>query len=220
MDKSKKRAPSRKEVVQFMVEEACPYRFEYVKDSQPLRVSIERKTIYVNEDVLMNVVEDLVKAGLDWKEVMRKNLQHEKAHEKFFKWNRKWGVGAEYYGWLASYLTDIVIDKIYFAKDNNYQKWLLADSRHAFESISKEIWSLFPTVTSRPHFLYNQAAYWVAMGAVTSDEASDLYPEKADYITEISQLFNDIKSEEDLEWVFPEAKRIYLKKILSHQTSP
>jgi len=55
---------------------------------------------------------------------MRKNLQHERAHEKFFKWNLKWaalGGTAESYGWLASYLTDIVIDKIYYAKDGNYQ---------------------------------------------------------------------------------------------------
>jgi hypothetical protein len=194
-----------------MIREAYPYRFEYVKDMQPLRVSIERRVIYVNEEVLMSVVEDLVKAGLDWKEVMRKNLQHEKAHEKFFKWNRKWGVGAQDYGWLASYLTDIVIDKIHFAKDSNYRKWLLADSRHAFKSISKEIWDLFPTVASRAHFLYNQAAYWVAIGAITLDEAADLYPEKADYITEMSQLFNKIKNEEDLEWAFPKAKEIYLK---------
>jgi hypothetical protein len=211
MDKKNMHVPSRKEVSQFMVQESHPYRFEYVKDIQPLRVSIERKTIYVNEDVMMDVVEELVKATIDWKEVMRKNLLHEKAHEKFFKWNRKWGVAAEDCGWLASYLTDIVIDKIHFAENSNYRKWLLADSRHAFESISKEIWNLFPTVTSRARFLYNQAAYWVSIGAITVDEAADLYAEKADYIVEMLQLFNKIKTEEDLEWAFPKAKEIYTK---------
>lgn len=34
----------------------------------------------------------------------------------------------------------------------------------------------------RPHFLYNQAVYWVATRAITLDEATNLYPEKADYI--------------------------------------
>jgi hypothetical protein len=211
MDKKNMHVPSRKEVFQFMVQESHPYRFEYVKDIQPLRVSIERKTIYVNEDVMMGVVEELVKATLDWKGVMRKNLLHEKAHEKFFKWNRKWRIGAEDCGWLASYLTDIVIDKIYFTKNSNYRKWLLADSRHTFESISKEIWDLFPIVASRARFLYNQAAYWVSVGAITLDEAADLYAEKADYIVEMSQLFNKIKTEEDLEWAFPKAKEIYTR---------
>jgi hypothetical protein len=142
---------------------------------------------------------------------MRKSLLHEKAHEKFFKWNRKWRIGAEDCGWLASYLTDIVIDKIYFTKNSNYRKWLLADSRHTFESISKEIWDLFPIVASRARFLYNQAAYWVSVGAITLDEAADLYAEKADYIVEMSQLFNKIKTEEDLEWAFPKAKEIYTR---------
>jgi hypothetical protein len=58
-DKKNMQVPSRKEVFQFMVQKSHPYKFEYVKDSQPLRVSIERKTIYVNEDVLMVVVEEL-----------------------------------------------------------------------------------------------------------------------------------------------------------------
>lgn len=206
--------PSRKEIYKFMIREARPYKFEYVKDNQPLRVGVERKTIYINENVLLTTIKQLVEAELDWKEVMRKNLQHEKAHEKFFKWNLKWaasGADAESYGWLASYLTDYVIDRIYYAEDKNYQKWLLADSRHAFESIRKEIWDLFPTIDLRPHFLYNQTAYWVAIGAITLDEALGLYPEKANYIMELLQLFNKIKSEQDLDWAFKEAKRHYLK---------
>jgi len=200
-----------------MSKESKPYKFEYVKDPQPLRVSIDRKTIYVNREVLMNVIKGLVKAGLDWKGIMRKNLTHEKAHEQYYKWNLKWGVAATEYGWLASYLTDIVIDKIHLKDNARYQKWLLADSRHAFETTRKDIWSLFPTVAMRPHFLYNQAAYWVTIGAITLDEATNLYPERADYIIEMSELFKRIKSEEDLEWAFPEAKGIYLKKIFSHQ---
>ena len=68
----------------------------------------------------------------------------------------------------------------------------------------------------RPHFLYNQAAYWVTIGAITLDEATNLYPEMADYIVEIAELFKKIKSEQDLEWVFPKAKGIYLKRIASH----
>jgi hypothetical protein len=214
MGKAKPNMPSRKEVFKFLTREARPYKFEYVKDNQPLRVSVERKTIYINENVLLTTIKQLVNAGLDWKEVMRKNLRHEKAHEKFFKWNLKWaasGAGAESYGWLASYLTDYVIDKIYYAKDQNYQKWLLADSRHAFESLRKEVWDLFPTIASRPHFLYNQAAYWIVIGAITLDEALKLYPEKTSYIVELLQLFNKIKSEQDLEWAFTEAKRLYLK---------
>lgn len=214
MGKIKNKMPSRKEIFKFMVREARPFKFEYVKDNQPLRVSVERRTIYINENVLLTTIKQLVEAGLNWKEVMRKNLQHEKAHEKFFKWNLKWaasGAGAESYGWLASYLTDYVIDRIYYAKDENYQKWLLADSRHTFESLRKEIWDLFPTVDLRPHFLYNQAAYWVAIGAITLDEALKLYPEKTTYIMELLQLLKRIKSEQDLEWAFTEAKRLYLK---------
>jgi hypothetical protein len=209
------RLPSKMEVFKFMTQEASPYAFEYVKDIQPLRVSVDRKVVYVNERVLMDVIKDLINDGLDWREVMKKNLQHEKAHEKFFKWNQKWGVGARECGWLASYLTDIVIDKIYFAKDANYRKWLLADSRHAFKSISNEIWSIFPLVDSRAHFLYTQAAYWIAIGAVTLDEATELYPEKALYVTELSQLFNKIKNEEDLEWAFPKAKKMYFENFLT-----
>jgi len=203
-----------------MVREAHPFKFEYVKDNQPLRVSVERKTIYINENVLLTTIKELVEAGLDWKEVMRKNLQHEKAHEKFFKWNLKWaasGAGAESYGWLASYLTDYVIDRIYYVNDENYQKWLLADSRHAFESLRKEIWDLFPTIDLRPHFLYNQAAYWVAIGAISLGEALSLYPEKADYIVGLIQLFKKIRSEEDLDWAFIEAKKLFLKHF-SHVT--
>jgi len=69
--------------------------------------------------------------------------------------------------------------------------------------------AIFPTVSSRAHFLYSQAACWVAVGAITLDEAADAYPEKADYITEMFQLFNKIEREEDLEWAFPKAKEIY-----------
>jgi len=209
--------PSQKELWKFMFKESKPYKFEFVKDIQPLRVSIDRKTIYVNEKVLMNVVKDLVKAGLDWKEVMRKNVMHEKAHEQYYEWNREWKVPAREYGWLASYLTDVVIDKIHFKNNAHYQKWLLKDSRFAFEEMRRDIWSLFPTVSMRPHFLYNQAAYWVATGAITLDEVADLYPEKADYIVQMSGLFEKIKSEEDLVWAFSEAKKIYLKNF-SHRS--
>ena len=213
MAPQKSQMPSRTEVLEFMTRESRPYTFEYSKDMQPLRVSIERKTIYVNANVLMDVIRGLIKSNLDWKEIMRKNLLHEKAHENFFKWNKKWNVAAKEYGWLPSYLTDIVIDKIFYAKNATYQKWLLADSRHAFENIKKEIWSLFRTIDERPHFLYNQAAYWVAMGAVTLDEVTNLYPERADYVFQISELFKRIESEQDLEWAFPEAKSVYLKGI-------
>jgi len=37
-----------------------------------------------------------------------------------------------------------------------------------------------------------------------------VYPEKADYITEMFQLFNKIEREEDLEWAFLKAKEIHL----------
>jgi thiamine monophosphate synthase len=66
-------------------------------------------------------------------------------------------------------------------------------------------------VDERPHFLYNQAACWVAIGAITLDEAASLYAEKADYIVEMSQLFIRVKKEEDLEWAFTQAKMIYFK---------
>jgi len=208
-----KYCPSHEEVRQFMTEESKPYRFEFVKEIQPLRISIERRVIYVNKEVLMRVIRDLVRADLNWKEVMRKNLMHEKAHERYYKWNLKWGVAAAEHGWIASYLTDIVIDKIHFKNNTRYQKWLLADARHAFETLRRDIRSLFPIVAMRPHFLYTQAAGWVAMGVITLDEATDLYPEKTDYIVEMSQLFKKIKSEEDLEWAFPKARRIYLEKM-------
>ncbi|MEM2806857.1 MAG: hypothetical protein QXK86_08430 [Candidatus Bathyarchaeia archaeon] len=214
MREMKQKMPSRKEVFKFMVREAQPYKFEYVKENQPLRVNIEKKLIYVNEQVLLSVIRDLISDGLDWKEVMKKNLKHEKAHEKFFEWNLKWassGGSAESYGWLASYLTDIVIDKIYYANDSQYQKWLITDSRHAFNITKRDLWKLFPNLHNRPPFLYNQAAYWVAIGAITLEEATELYPEKADYITELSQLFKKIKSEKDLEWAFPQAKALFFK---------
>ena len=213
MTKSEKGIPSRKQVFDFVIAQSHPYRFEYVKDMQPLRVSVERKVIYVNEKVLMDVIRRLVRDRLDWKEIMRKNIQHEKAHEIFFKWNIKWGAGATDYGWLPSYLTDIVIDRIYFAKDARYQKALIADSRHAFKEIKNDIWNIFPTVSSRAHFLYNQAAYWVTIGAITLDEAADLYPEKIDYLVEMSKLFSKIRNEDDLEWAFPQAKMIYFRSL-------
>lgn len=213
MNGTKLRLPSRKEAFKFMAQEASPYKFEYAKDVQPLRVSVDRKVIYINEKTLMNLIKDLVNDNLDWKEVMKRKLRHEKAHEKFFKWNQEWGVGGKEYGWLASYLTDIVIDRIYFAKDANYRRWLLADSRHGFKGISKEIWRIFPVVDSRAHFLYNQAAYWIAIGAITLGEAIELYPEKTLYVTEMSQLLNKIKNEEDLEWAFPRAKKMYIENF-------
>ena len=214
MKKLKQEMPSRKEVFKFMTKESQPYKFEYVKEKQPLRVNVGKKVIYVNEQVLLSVIKDIINAGLDWKEVMRKNLKHEKAHEKFFEWNLKWassGGRAESYGWLASYLTDIVIDKLYYANDSQYQKWLIADSRHAFNITKRDLWELFPNPHNRPPFLYNQAAYWVAIGAITLEEATELYPEKADYIIELSQLFSRIKSEKDLEWAFPQAKALFFK---------
>ena len=205
--------PSEKEVLKFMRRESKPYKFECSKDIQPLRVNVERKIIYVNRKVLMNVISDLVKHSLDWKNVMRKSLLHEKTHEKYQKWIYKWGVGAVSYGWLPSYLIDIVIDKIHFKDNERYQKWLLADSRHAFKDIKKNLRKLFPRVSDRPHFLYNQAAYWVATDAVTLDEVANLYPEKADYIVQMSRLFDRIKNEQDLEWAFPQAKRLHLENF-------
>jgi hypothetical protein len=213
MTESKKDIPSKKQVLDFMIAQSHPYRFEYAKDIQPLRVSVERKVIYVNEKVLMDVIRRLVKDGLDWKEIMRKNTQHEKAHERFFKWNIKWGVSAADYGWLASYLTDIVIDKIYFAEDASFQKALIADCKHAFKEIKRDIWSIFPTASARAPFLYTQAAYWVTIGAITLDEASDLYPEKIDFIVQMSHLFSKVANENDLEWAFPQAKMIYFRSF-------
>jgi len=206
---TRKGTPSRKEIFDFMIGESRPYGFEYVRDMQPIRVSVDRRAIYVNEEFLIKVIRKLARAGLDWKQVMRKNIKHEKAHERYLKWNLRWGVSATEHGWLASYLTDIVIDKMHFASDKDFQKWLILDSRHVYEDTAGELWKRFPTLSSRPHFLYNQAAYWVAIGAITLDEAADAYPEKADYITEMFQLFNKIEREEDLEWAFPKAKEIY-----------
>jgi hypothetical protein len=68
-----------------------------------------------------------------------------------------------------------------------------------------------PKSILKSSILYNQAAYWVSVGAITLDEAADLYAEKADYIVEMSQLFNKIRTEEDLEWAFPKAKEIYAR---------
>lgn len=48
--------PSEKEVLKFMRRESKPYKFEFAKDIQPLRVNVERKIIYVNKDVLMNEI--------------------------------------------------------------------------------------------------------------------------------------------------------------------
>jgi hypothetical protein len=205
--------PSDNELWKFMRKQSKPYKFEFARDIQPLRVSVERKIIYINKEVLTTVIAELVKHGLDWKEIMRKNLLHEKTHEKYQKWIYKWGVGAVSYGWLPSYLIDIVIDKIHFKDDERYQKWLLADSRHAFKDIKKNLRKLFPRVPDRPHFLYNQAACWVATDAVTLDEVANLYPEKADYIVQMSRLFDRIKNEQDLEWAFPQAKRFYLENF-------
>lgn len=213
MTNSEKGIPSPKQVLDFVIAQSRPYAFEYVESMQPLRVSVERKVIYVNEKVLMDVIKGFVKDRLDWKEIMRKSIQHEKAHEMFFKWNIKWGASATNCGWLPSYLTDIVIDRIYFAKDVRYQKALIADSRHAFKEIKNDIWSIFPTVPSRAHFLYNQAAYWITIGAVTLDEAADLYPEKIDYVAEMTQVFSRIRSENDLEWAFPQARIIYFRSF-------
>jgi len=205
--------PSQEEVLEFMSKESEPYKFEYTEDVQPLRISIEKKTIYVNRNVLMNAIRSLIEAGLDWKEVMRKNLMHEKAHERYYEWNLRWNIPAVKYGWLTSFLIDAVIDKAYSKNNVNYKKWLLLDSRRAFETMKSHIWTRFPLVAMRPLSLYNQAAYWVSIGAVSLDEAADLYPEKADYIVEISELFKRIESEEDLEWAFPEAQRIFLRMV-------
>ena len=65
----------------------------------------------------------------------------------------------------------------------------------------------------RPIILYNQAACWVALGVISIDEAADLYPEKITYILDLSELFRRIEKENDLEWAFPEAKRIYLRMV-------
>lgn len=205
----RKGTPSQKEIFDFMIEESRPFGFEYVRDMQPIRVSVDRRAIYVNEEFLIKVIGKLARAGLDWKQIMRKNIKHEKAHERYLKWNVGWGVSATEHGWLASYLTDIVIDKIHFANDKVFQRWLHLDSRHVYEDTARELWKRFPSLSSRPHFLYNQAAYWTSTGAITLEEAVDLYPERACYIMEMSHLFDGIKSEEDLKWAYSKALRIY-----------
>jgi hypothetical protein len=43
------------------------------------------------------------------------------------------------------------------------------------------------------------------MGVITIEEATDLYPKKANYIIEISRLYSNIKGEKDLEWAFAKA---------------
>ena len=210
--------PSHEEVWAFLSQESKPYKFEYVKAVQPLRISIERKTIYVNKRVLMNSIRSLVADGLDWKEIMRKDLMHEKAHELYFKWNVKWNIPAIKYGWLTSFLIDFVIDKVHFRENARYQKLLLLDSCRAFKTMKNHLWNRFPLIDTRPHSLYNQAAYWVAIGATRLSEAVDLYPEKADYIVELSELFRQIKSEKDLGWAFLHAKKIYFEMIASQQS--
>ena len=195
-----------------MNKESKPFKFQYVKEIQPLRINIEEKTIYANSKVLLNAIRSLVNSGLDWKEIMRYNLLHEKAHEKFYKWNRKWKASAADYGWLPSFIIDVVIDRIHLRDNNNYQKWILLDYKQAFKNIRTRLWKGFPIIAMRPMSLYNQAAYWVALEVISLDEATDLYPEMADYITELSQLFRRIESEEDLEWAYPAARRLFLER--------
>lgn len=207
--KKKKNMPSQKEIFDFLVEESHPYRFEFVPDMQPMRVSVEERIIYANADFMVKVVGKIVGAGLDWKQIMKKNIKHEKTHERYLKWNVKWGVGATAHGWLASFLTDIVIDRIHFRCDKDFQKWLHLDSRHVYEDTARRLEKRFPNLSSRPHFLYTQAAYWISIKAITLEEAVSLYPERVLYIMELSQLFDEIKSEGDLEWAYPKALRIY-----------
>jgi len=205
-----KKMPSPKEVFKFMVENAKPYRFEFVEEIQPLRVNVAEKKIYVNREVLMDVIKDLLEAGLDWKEVMKKNLMHEKAHELYQKYAEKWGVEASDYGWLPSFLIDVMIDRVHLGKDQWYQKWLIADSRHSFRKTTE----IFKDPKSRPQFVYNQAAYWIAIGAITEEEAISAYPEKAKYIMELSDLMKRIRSEKDLDEIFLKAKKLYLENFI------
>ncbi len=121
--------PSSEQILEFMKKESRPYEFEYVSEMQPLRISIERKTIYVNRKVLIYSIKNLVKHGLDWKEVMRYNILHEKSHEIFYKWNLKWNVPAVDYDWLTSFLIDVVIDKVHLKNHHEYQKWISLDYR-------------------------------------------------------------------------------------------
>ena len=205
--------PSSEQILEFMKKESRPYEFEYVSEMQPLRISIERKTIYVNRKVLIYSIKNLVKHGLDWKEVMRYNILHEKSHEIFYKWNLKWNVPAVDYDWLTSFLIDVVIDKVHLKNHHEYQKWISLDYRSSFQSTKEYLWQKFPIIDQRPIILYNQAACWVALGVISIDEAADLYPEKITYIIDLSELFRRIEKENDLEWAFPEAKRIYLRMV-------
>jgi len=216
MRKNKCKLPSEEEILEFMRKESDPYTFELTEELEPLRVNIENRTIYINKDVLISEVRRMAEAGINWKLVWRKNLQHEKAHEQYQEWKSKFCTSATEYGWLLNYLIDFVIDSIHFKNDVWYRKWLLVDARYAYEKMKKDLSNDFPDPASRPHFLYNQAAYWVAIDAITLDEALDLYPEKADYILELSLLFKKIKKEQDLEWAFTEAKRLYLKHFPSY----
>lgn len=201
--------PSGKEILNFMIAESQPYGFEYVRDMQPIRVSVDRRVIYTNEEFLTEVIRKLAKAGLDWKQIMRKNTKHEKTREKYLKWTLKWLVGATDHGWLASFLTDVVIDKIHFANDKDFQKWLCLDSRHVYKDTAKRLEKRFPILSSRPHSLYTQATYWVSIEAITLEEAVSLHSERADYIMELSQLFDQIKSEDDLSWAYSKALKIF-----------
>jgi hypothetical protein len=205
--------PSPNEILEFMKKESRPYEFEFVPEMQPLRISIERKTIYVNQKVLTSTIENIIDQGLDWKEVMRYSILHEKSHDVFYKWNLKWNVSAIDYGWLASFLIDIVIDKIHLKDKAEYQKWISLDYRLAYKRIKKSLWEKFPIVDQRPLMLYNQAACWVALGIISFEEAADLYPENITYIMELSELFTRIQKESDLEWAFPEAKKVYFERL-------
>jgi hypothetical protein len=211
MEKKKGKMPTESKILEFMRKESKPYKFELIEEPEPLRVNIENKIIYINKNILLNEIKRMAEKGINWKEVWRKNLQHEKAHEKYSEWKSKLAASATEYGWLLNYLVDLVIDKIHFKDNNRYRKWLLIDARYAYETMKKNLSREFPNFETRPQFFYNQAAYWVAIGAVTLEEAIELYPEKANYIAELAQLFRKIKSEHDLEWAFPRAKTLFLK---------
>jgi hypothetical protein len=214
MRKKKIRIPAQSEILEFMRRESRPYKFELTEELEPLRVNIENKTIYINKDILLNEVKRMVEAGINWRGIWRKNFQHEKAHEKYSEWKSKLASSATEYGWLLNYLVDLVIDKIHFKDNSRYRKWLLIDARYAYETMKKNLSREFPNFETRPQFFYNQAAYWIAIGAVTLEEAIELYPEKANYIAELAQLFRKIKSEQDLEWAFIGAKNLFLKHFL------
>ena len=203
--------PSEREILRFMTEVAKPYRFQLVEEIEPLRVDTERQVIYINKKLLIDEIIRMAKDELNWREIWRRYLIHEKAHEGHDKWKRRWGAKVESYGWLLNFLLDIVVDKVYFNHDEWYQKWLHKDIDYAYKRMKKELKEAFPDPSRRPHFLYNQAAYWVALGAKTLDEVADLYPESIDYISEMADLMSKIEKEEDLNWVMPEAKRIYFE---------